>query len=150
MNSLHNTGISRNRPFFRENPSEDVCKFSSLQGKFPTRTSRGIYLREQGIVSALWTGQGLCAKSIRARGRASREVKIVRVPASNARAEPVNSSEPPGGFFRSLGRGRPTGGEEKVSPAHHKAALTAERVRALAEALSRSLTTMWGFSFTRR
>jgi len=46
-------------------------------------------------------------------------------------------------------------GELGMDSSRHSAAdsllaLTTERVRALAEALTRSLTTMWGISLTRR
>src|ERR1700688_1633787 len=75
-------GISRNRPFFPKICLEDVCKFSSLQGKFPTRKSREFICASRELFPPFGPEQGIwreidpCARTGVAGGR------FVRVEAS--------------------------------------------------------------------
>jgi hypothetical protein len=71
-------GISRNRALFHENLSRKRLQIQQLEGQIPYAADvQGIYLREQGIVSAFWTGAGNFARnrSVRPDGRRGRWIR---------------------------------------------------------------------------
>jgi hypothetical protein len=91
-----NAGNFAESAAFHENRSRKRLQIQQLEGQIPCADEQGIYLREQGIVSAFWTGAGNVAGG-----------RFVRVEASIDCAEPVDSSDALAGFFPSHGRGGP-------------------------------------------
>ena len=67
-------GISRNRPLSHENLSRKPLQIQQLAGQIPYADEQGIHLREQGIVSAFWTGTGNLARNRSVRRTAYRKL----------------------------------------------------------------------------
>jgi hypothetical protein len=75
-------GIPPNRPLFHENLSRKRLQIRQLEGQIPYADEQGIYLREQGIVSAFWTGAGNLVRNRSVRPGGRRGSRFLRVEAS--------------------------------------------------------------------